>query len=200
MDSPREDYQQSDEKANSFFFKPQVNEESKDAETFNLTGKGEAGLKINFPFDLNKLFDMSYSFDVLKQAIEFLAGQQDGFKTDILQVKENFEKYATTDMFDEMKEKSDQNDKLHDSQFNDIWERLDQINANAKRTSTEVDNSSGRLRDQHKRIEELENQIKLLKSRGQQPSGEEGVSPGMMDALTEMIEKLRKDTDMKFEE
>ena len=143
---------------------------------------------------------MSYSFDVLKQAIEFLAGQQDGFKTDILQVKENFEKYATTDMLDEMKEKSDQNDKLHDSQFNDIWERLDQINANAKRTSTEVDNSSGRLRDQHKRIEELENQIKLLKSMGQQPSGEEGVSPGMMDALTEMIEKLRKDTDMKFEE
>ena len=157
MDSPQEDYQQSDEKGNSFFFKPQVNEESKDAETFNLTGKGEAALKINFPFDLNKLFDMSYSFDVLKQAIEFLAGQQDGFKTDILQVKENFEKYATTDMLDEMKEKSDQNDKLHDSQFNDIWERLDQINANAKRTSTEVDNSSGRLRDQHKRIEELEN-------------------------------------------
>ena len=87
MDSPKEDYQEGDEKNNSFFFKPSVNEEEKDAETFNLTGKGDA-LKLNFPFDLNKLFDMSYSFDVLKQAIEFLAGQQDTFKTDMILVKE----------------------------------------------------------------------------------------------------------------
>ena len=31
------------------------------------------GKKPNFPFDLNKLFSMDYSFDILKQAIEYLA-------------------------------------------------------------------------------------------------------------------------------
>jgi hypothetical protein len=29
--------------------------------------------KMDFPFDLNNLFNLTYSFDVLKQAIEFLA-------------------------------------------------------------------------------------------------------------------------------
>jgi hypothetical protein len=31
---------------------------------------------IELPFDLNNLFNMSYSFDVLKHAIEFLAKGQ----------------------------------------------------------------------------------------------------------------------------
>lgn len=29
--------------------------------------------KVEFPFDLNNLFNLTYSFDVLKQAIDFLA-------------------------------------------------------------------------------------------------------------------------------
>lgn len=33
-------------------------------------------MKLEFPFDLNNLFSLSYSFDVLKQAIEFLAENQ----------------------------------------------------------------------------------------------------------------------------
>ena len=32
--------------------------------------KGQNG---GFPFDLNKLFNMDYSFDILKKAIEYLA-------------------------------------------------------------------------------------------------------------------------------
>ena len=32
--------------------------------------------KLDFPFDLNNLFNLTYSFDVLKQAIEFLAQNQ----------------------------------------------------------------------------------------------------------------------------
>ena len=32
--------------------------------------------KADFPFDLNNLFNMSYSFDQLKAAIEYLANQQ----------------------------------------------------------------------------------------------------------------------------
>ncbi len=31
---------------------------------------------MEFPFDLNNLFSLTYSFDVLKQAIEFLAENQ----------------------------------------------------------------------------------------------------------------------------
>lgn len=33
-------------------------------------------IKLDFPFDLNNLFNMNYSFDVLKQSIEFIARQQ----------------------------------------------------------------------------------------------------------------------------
>jgi len=33
-------------------------------------------VKYNFPFDLNNLFNLTYSFDTLKTAIEFLAKQQ----------------------------------------------------------------------------------------------------------------------------
>ena len=33
----------------------------------------EQHISMDFPFDLNNLFSMQYSFDVLKQAIEFLA-------------------------------------------------------------------------------------------------------------------------------
>ena len=33
-------------------------------------------MKVSFPFDLNNLFSMQYSFDTLKEAIEFLAQQQ----------------------------------------------------------------------------------------------------------------------------
>lgn len=33
----------------------------------------EVDVKVEFPFDLNNLFNLSYSFEVLKQSIEFLA-------------------------------------------------------------------------------------------------------------------------------
>ena len=36
----------------------------------------ETKANLDLPFDLNNLFNMSYSFDVLKEAIEFLAKQQ----------------------------------------------------------------------------------------------------------------------------
>lgn len=33
----------------------------------------EVELKLEFPYDLNNLFNLSYSFEVLKQSIDFLA-------------------------------------------------------------------------------------------------------------------------------
>jgi hypothetical protein len=33
-------------------------------------------IKVDFPFDLNSLFNLNYSFEVLKQAIEYLAINQ----------------------------------------------------------------------------------------------------------------------------
>jgi len=36
----------------------------------------QVDIKIDFPFDLNNLFNLSYSFDVLKQSIEYLAKTQ----------------------------------------------------------------------------------------------------------------------------
>jgi hypothetical protein len=33
-------------------------------------------MNFDFPFDLNNLFSLQYSFDTLKQAIEYLANQQ----------------------------------------------------------------------------------------------------------------------------
>ena len=38
--------------------------------------ENEVSAKIVMPFDLNKLCNYSFSFDVLKEAIEFLAKQQ----------------------------------------------------------------------------------------------------------------------------
>ena len=35
----------------------------------------ETKANLDLPFDLNNLFNMSYSFDVLKEVIEFLAKQ-----------------------------------------------------------------------------------------------------------------------------
>ena len=36
----------------------------------------QAKTVVDFPFDMNNLFNMSYSFDQLKMAIEYLARQQ----------------------------------------------------------------------------------------------------------------------------
>ena len=33
-------------------------------------------VKFDFPYDLNNLFNMSYSFEILKQAIEYIAKTQ----------------------------------------------------------------------------------------------------------------------------
>ena len=42
--------------------------------------KNEKGI-VDFPFDLNNLFSMQYSFDQLKMAIEYLANQQGHHQT-----------------------------------------------------------------------------------------------------------------------
>ena len=42
--------------------------------------KNEKGI-VDFPFDLNNLFSMQYSFDQLKMAIEYLANQQGNHQT-----------------------------------------------------------------------------------------------------------------------
>jgi len=54
---------------------PKADEEYKQAQVdgFMRQSSIDKTLKIEFPFDLNNLFNMSYSFDVLKQAIEYLA-------------------------------------------------------------------------------------------------------------------------------
>ena len=48
---------------------------SKEGFQQNLSFDSTTKMKIEFPFDLNNLFNMSYSFDILKQSIEFIAEQ-----------------------------------------------------------------------------------------------------------------------------
>jgi hypothetical protein len=50
-------------------------EEKKLSEALNKKKINEEHLKIDLPFDLNNLFNLSYSFDTLKVAIEWLARQ-----------------------------------------------------------------------------------------------------------------------------
>jgi hypothetical protein len=38
--------------------------------------KEDSSYSVDFPFDLNNLFNLTYSFDLLKQAIEHLANNQ----------------------------------------------------------------------------------------------------------------------------
>ena len=53
-------------------------EENKQKEYFEIAPNHVDVYKVNadFPFDLNNLFSLNYSFETLKQAIEFLAKQQ----------------------------------------------------------------------------------------------------------------------------
>ena len=58
-----------------------VAEESKNIDPVIESQKSKESLNydkmsFNFPFDLNNLFSLQYSFDTLKKAIEFLAKQQ----------------------------------------------------------------------------------------------------------------------------
>jgi hypothetical protein len=39
------------------------------------TASEHSSVKMSFPVDLNQLFTLSYSFDALKSALEFIAGQ-----------------------------------------------------------------------------------------------------------------------------
>ena len=41
-----------------------------------VTAEDSFDVKVDFPFDLNQLFSLTYSFEVLKQSIEFLAKNQ----------------------------------------------------------------------------------------------------------------------------
>lgn len=49
-------------------------DDSKEGATLKVVN--QAKIKMDLPFDLNNLFNMNYSFDILKQAIEYLAMQQ----------------------------------------------------------------------------------------------------------------------------
>jgi len=75
---------------------------------FNGTMNIESEVKVNvdFPFDLNNLFNMSYSFDILKQAIQFMASQQVKVKSDVDDLKKMFsgmgkEEYVTTNTYNQ---------------------------------------------------------------------------------------------------
>lgn len=59
----------------SHFDEELKNDQSKEVFTQDLSFDATQKLKIDFPFDLNKLFNMNYSFDILKQSIEFIASQ-----------------------------------------------------------------------------------------------------------------------------
>jgi hypothetical protein len=43
-------------------------------------GLDTSSVKMSFPVDLNQLFTLSYSFDALKSALEFLTGQLQNHK------------------------------------------------------------------------------------------------------------------------
>ena len=58
----------------------------------NLTGSASKP-KLDFPFDLNNLFSLQYSFDTLKSAIEWLADKHThlGERVDALEARPTFD-------------------------------------------------------------------------------------------------------------
>ena len=57
---------------------------SEEYKTDPLKASFTAKARVEFPFDLNNLFNLQYSFDTLKQSIEFLANQN-------MEVRENLD-------------------------------------------------------------------------------------------------------------
>jgi hypothetical protein len=52
-----------------------IKEETKQMEVLKSHSKEDQEFKLDFPFNLNELFNLSYSFDTLKKSIEYLARQ-----------------------------------------------------------------------------------------------------------------------------
>ena len=128
-------------------------------------------LKIEFPFDLNNLFNMSYSFDVLKQAIEYLAKQSVTMQDDIDALKNVKPKTPTS---------------AGAAEPEVTLQMFNELNVFV----------NGRLEDDNKRISDLEDQVKLLGQMGAPSDGNQGA--GLLDTLKDLIEKLRIELNNKI--
>ena len=143
-----------------------MSEESKSAS--NLHKGSESGFTAKIPFDLNSLFSLQYSFDTLKAALEWLAGQQAGLDVRIRFLEEN---------------------KLDEKEY---FQNKSEVNKYHERNEIDKENLNKKNGVQDNRISSLEGEIELLKSLGA-PSGGGGDTSGMLDALKGMNEKLRSE-------
>jgi len=160
----------------------------------------EQHISMDFPFDLNNLFSMQYSFDVLKQAIEFLAKQHNIMRGDINNLNKNAQANngsASLPTFDN----SSAITSAPDVTLNMFNALKDLVNKNIDQTGVNTDDIAALKLANNKlneRMGDAETAIDFLKKLGA-PSGGDG-GAGLLDALNDMTEKLRKEFNEKLQE
>lgn len=148
------------------------------------------------PFDLNNLFHLQYSFDTLKEAIEYLGNQQTMIKARV----------------------NDMGDKITAVSNNP---GVSQPSARPERKKTvkpaegEVVSSGVTLEqfeqledmvysiDHTNRINNLENQMRVLKKMGASAPAGGGAAtggPDILDAFNEILDKNKQEFDIKLED
>ena len=162
----------------------------------------EVGISMDFPFDLNNLFSMQYSFDVLKQAIEFLAKQHNIMRGDINNLNKNAGANSTATTMPTFDHSSSVMTAGAPDVTIDMFNALkDMVQKNGDQTGVNTEDIAA-LKAANKKLDgrmgDAETAIDFLKKLGA-PSGGEG-GAGLLDALNDMTEKLRKEFNEKLQE
>ena len=164
----------------------------------------EQHISMDFPFDLNNLFSMQYSFDVLKQAIEFLAKQHNLMRGDINNLNKNAvanagSTAASLPTFDNSS--SVMTAGAPDVTIDMFNALKDMVNKNGERTGVNTEDIAA-LKATNKKLDgrmgDAETAIDFLKKLGAPAGGDGGA--GLLDALNDMTEKLRKEFNEKLQE
>ena len=125
---------------------------------------------IDFPYDLNNLFSLQYSFDVLKKSIEFLVQNQ----------------ISHSKLFKQLQLESG-GDHSQMSGLDKIMKELNRLNEK----SQQHDLMNEQFLNLQNQVLDHENSITLIKSMNNlsNPDGKSGI----IDALETLVENLRKE-------
>ena len=150
------------------------------------------------PFDLNNLFQLQYSFDVLKQAIEYLGNQQTMIKARVNDMGDKITNGVPVAVAKPERKKIAKPAAAVDGEVVsggvslEMFEKLEDFVYSIDHTN---------------RINNIENQMRVLKkmgasapSGGGSTSGNGGGGPDLLDAFNEIMDKNRLEFDKKIDD
>ncbi|CDW76993.1 UNKNOWN [Stylonychia lemnae] len=171
----------------------------------------EVELVMEFPYDLNNLFNLSYSFEILKQSIEFLAKNQlaqakiinkiqggqniQHCNSDANQVLKDHERLLN-ELRNELNRVTDRTG-TNEKDIEALQKELDKFKQSNDDTLKDI---LARLKDQEAKTAELDSSLQLMKTLGGVGGGkmDDGTGKGLLDALEILVDNLRKECYAKF--